>query len=78
MGSVAGEALDYFLEENPNDAKAILSKCVLTAKARLAARAARSKRGLRRPGLPIAAFPQVIFLANSLSRMASKENDGDF
>ncbi len=41
VSSVAGEALDYYLEENPNDAKAILSKCVLTAKARLAARAAR-------------------------------------
>jgi DNA gyrase subunit B len=41
VNSVAGEALDYYLEENPNDAKAILSKCVLTAKARLAARAAR-------------------------------------
>ncbi|MFA6896823.1 MAG: DNA topoisomerase (ATP-hydrolyzing) subunit B [Patescibacteria group bacterium] len=41
VNSITGEALDYYLEENPNDAKAILSKCVLTAKARLAARAAR-------------------------------------
>lgn len=41
VNSVVGEALDYYLEENPNDAKEILSKCVLTAKARLAARAAR-------------------------------------
>lgn len=41
VNSVAGEALDYYLEENPNDAKSVLSKCVLTAKARLAARAAR-------------------------------------
>ncbi|MFA7170065.1 MAG: DNA topoisomerase (ATP-hydrolyzing) subunit B [Candidatus Paceibacterota bacterium] len=41
VNSVTSEALDYYLEENPNDAKAILGKCVLTAKARLAARAAR-------------------------------------
>ncbi|MDD3006187.1 MAG: DNA topoisomerase (ATP-hydrolyzing) subunit B [Candidatus Pacebacteria bacterium] len=41
VNSITNEALDYYLEENPNDAKSILSKCVLTAKARLAARAAR-------------------------------------
>ncbi|MDD3190820.1 MAG: DNA topoisomerase (ATP-hydrolyzing) subunit B [Candidatus Pacebacteria bacterium] len=41
VSSVVSEALDEYLEENPNDAKAILNKCVLTAKARLAARAAR-------------------------------------
>jgi DNA gyrase subunit B len=41
VSSVANEALDEYLEENPNDARAILSKCILTAKARLAARAAR-------------------------------------
>ncbi|MBT5346524.1 DNA topoisomerase (ATP-hydrolyzing) subunit B [bacterium] len=36
----AGE-LNYFLQENPKDAKEIISKCNLAAKARLAARAAR-------------------------------------
>jgi DNA gyrase subunit B len=41
VSSVAGDALDEYLEENPNDAKMILSKCILTARARLAARAAR-------------------------------------
>lgn len=41
VAGVTNEALDEYLEENPNDAKAILSKCVLTAKARIAARAAR-------------------------------------
>lgn len=41
VSSVVAESLDEYLEENPNEAKNILSKCILTAKARLAARAAR-------------------------------------
>ncbi|MBW6440423.1 DNA topoisomerase (ATP-hydrolyzing) subunit B [Patescibacteria group bacterium] len=41
VASVMSAALDEYLEENPNDAKAILGKCILSAKARLAARAAR-------------------------------------
>lgn len=41
VSSVVGAALDEYLEENPNEAKNILGKCILTAKARLAARAAR-------------------------------------
>jgi DNA gyrase subunit B len=41
VSSVVAEALDEYLEENPNEAKNILGKCILTAKARLAARAAR-------------------------------------
>ena len=39
--SVFGDYLSAFLEENPRDAKEILSKCLLAAQARLAARAAR-------------------------------------
>ncbi|TAN58579.1 DNA topoisomerase (ATP-hydrolyzing) subunit B [Patescibacteria group bacterium] len=39
--SVVGEYLAIFLEEHPKDAEAIISKCVLTARARQAARAAR-------------------------------------
>jgi len=41
VASVMSEALEEYLEKNPNDAKSILGKCVLTAKARIAARAAR-------------------------------------
>lgn len=39
--SVFSDALNEFLEENPNEAKAIIGKCTLAARARLAARAAR-------------------------------------
>lgn len=39
--SIFGDALEIFLEENPRDAKEILSKCLLAAQARMAARSAR-------------------------------------
>lgn len=39
--SAFAETFGYFLEENPNHAKAIIGKCTLAARARLAARAAR-------------------------------------
>ena len=39
--AVVSDSLEEFLEKNPQDAKAILEKCVLAAKARQAARAAR-------------------------------------
>jgi DNA gyrase subunit B len=41
VAGIMSEALDEYLEENPNDAREILGKCILTAKARVAARAAR-------------------------------------
>lgn len=39
--SVVGEALADFLERNPQDSRAIIEKCLLSAKARKAAKAAR-------------------------------------
>lgn len=41
VSSVVNESLLEFLEKHPNNAKAIISKVILTAKARLAARAAK-------------------------------------
>lgn len=41
VSSVTSEALSEYLEAHPNNAKAILNKCLLTAKARIAARAAK-------------------------------------
>ncbi len=41
VSAVFGEALKIFLEEHPRDAEGIIGKCVLAAKARAAAKAAR-------------------------------------
>ncbi|MCK4591828.1 DNA topoisomerase (ATP-hydrolyzing) subunit B [Candidatus Parcubacteria bacterium] len=41
VAGIMSSALEEYLEENPNNAKEILGKCILTAKARMAARAAR-------------------------------------
>lgn len=41
VSGVVSEYLSYYLEENPNEAKAIINKCALSARARMAARAAR-------------------------------------
>ncbi len=41
VATVFSEALEIFLEEHPSDARAILEKCLLAARARMAARAAR-------------------------------------
>ena len=39
--SVTGEALSFYFDEHPNDGRRIIEKCFLSAKARMAARAAR-------------------------------------
>jgi len=41
VSSVVSEGIAEFLEEHPRNAKAIIEKCLLTAKARMAARAAK-------------------------------------
>jgi len=41
VNKVVREQLAFFLEENPQDARSIIEKCLLTARARVAARAAR-------------------------------------
>lgn len=41
VSQVISEYFSYYLEENPNEAKNIIGKCSLSARARLAARAAR-------------------------------------
>jgi len=41
VSNVMSSALEEYLDKNPNDAKSILNKCILTSKARIAARAAR-------------------------------------
>lgn len=41
VSSILNEYFAYYLEENPNEAKAIINKCLLSARARQAARAAR-------------------------------------
>ncbi|QQR84219.1 DNA topoisomerase (ATP-hydrolyzing) subunit B [Candidatus Peregrinibacteria bacterium] len=54
--SVFNEKFAEYLEENPNDAKGIMAKCMLAARARLASRAARDtvlrKGRARRAALP--------------------------
>src|SRR3989344_1329171 len=45
VATVFGEAFASFLEENPDDAKAIINKSILALKARKAAKAARDSAG---------------------------------
>jgi DNA gyrase subunit B len=57
VDSITTESLQYFLEEHPKEAEAIINKCILSSKARIAARAARESvirkgalEGLNLPG----------------------------
>jgi DNA gyrase subunit B len=69
VSSVTAEALTEYLEHHPHNAKAILNKCLLTAKARLAARAAKDAV-IRKGALEGMTLPGK--LADCTSRDASK------
>lgn len=49
VSQCVGEALERYFLENPNDAKAIIEKCLLASRARLAARAAREQARRKSP-----------------------------
>lgn len=66
--SVFGEALKIFLEEHPRDAEGVIGKCILAAKARAAAKAAR-ETVLRKGALEGLTLPGK--LADCASRDAS-------
>jgi DNA gyrase subunit B len=67
--SAFAEEFGYFLEENPSEAKAIIGKCTLAARARLAARAARDSV-IRKGALEGMTLPGK--LADCSSKMPSK------
>lgn len=69
VSSAVSEGLSDFLETHPDDAKAILEKCLITAKARIAARAAKDAV-LRKGALDGMTLPGK--LADCTSRDASK------
>lgn len=69
VSSVTAEALAEFLEKHPHNAKDIINKCLLTAKARLAARAAKDAV-IRKGALEGMTLPGK--LADCTSRDASK------
>ncbi|MDD5251104.1 MAG: DNA topoisomerase (ATP-hydrolyzing) subunit B [Patescibacteria group bacterium] len=67
--SVFAQGLEIFLEENPKDSQAIIEKCILAARARLAAKAARDTV-LRKGALEGLTLPGK--LADCSSRDASR------
>jgi len=69
VSSVTAEGLAEFLERHPHNAKAILEKCLLTSKARIAARAAKDAI-LRKGALEGMTLPGK--LADCTTRDASK------
>ena len=69
VSSVTSEGLNEFLETHPNDAKAMIEKCLLTVRARIAARAAKDAV-LRKGALEGMTLPGK--LADCTSRDASR------
>ncbi len=69
VNSVTGEALTDFFDDYPQDAKAIINRCLLSAKARLAAKAAK-EAVVRKGALEGMTLPGK--LADCSSRDASK------
>lgn len=69
VSQVTSEHFSYYLDENPNEAKAIVNKCLLSARARQAARAARDTV-IRKGALEGMTLPGK--LADCSSRDASK------
>lgn len=71
VAGVVKEALDTYFEENPRDAKAILEKIFLAAKARLAARAAK-EAVIRKGALEGSALPGKLADCQSRDPAASE------
>jgi DNA gyrase subunit B len=69
VSAIMSEAFSEFMEENPQDAKLIIGKCLLSARARLAARAAKDAV-IRKGALEGMTLPGK--LADCSSRDASK------
>ena len=69
VSSVMSEGFSEYLEKNPNDAKAIIGKCLISAQARLAARAAK-QAVIRKGALEGMTLPGK--LADCSSRDAAK------
>nr|MCR5349578.1 DNA topoisomerase IV subunit B [Acholeplasmatales bacterium] len=64
-----GDALDRFLNENPNQARAIIDKCLLASRARIAAR--KAKEATRRKS-PLDSLAMASKLADCRSKDPSK------
>jgi len=69
VSQVFGDALDRFLNENPNQSRAIIDKCLLASRARIAAR--KAKEATRRKS-PLDSLSMASKLADCRSKDPSK------
>ena len=69
VSQVFGDSLDRFLNENPNQSKAIIEKCLLASRARIAAR--KAKEATRRKS-PLDSLSMASKLADCRSKDPSK------